>query len=140
MNDLREFVEQAGGFQRELPVVVVDIEHAALRARFGGNVGLVDDGGNAVDVQHASEHEPAEARANDCDGSHGVSIWGSGIAAVFAVEQRSTISLERCSRSVKMWPWRKRPREHRRVVTLRCHRNGSSVRQSNFSMNRARKA
>ena len=74
MDDPAEFVEQSGRLQRELSVVVMDVEHSALRARIRRRIGLVDGGGDAVDVQDASERQPAEAGANDRDGSHRASF------------------------------------------------------------------
>ena len=69
VDDSAELVEEAGRLQRELSVVVVDVEHSALRARIRGRIGLVDGGGDAVDVQNASERQPAEAGADDRDGN-----------------------------------------------------------------------
>jgi hypothetical protein len=43
---------------------------ACIRRRFG----LVDDGGDALDVQNASERQPTEPGANDGDGSHRASF------------------------------------------------------------------
>ena len=68
VDERAELVEQAGGAQRRLAVVLVDVEHAALRARVGRGLGLEDGGGDAVDVEDAREHQPAEAGADDRDG------------------------------------------------------------------------
>ncbi len=73
-DDPAELVEQPGRLQRELSVVVMDVEHPALRAGAGRRIGLVDGSGDAVDVQDASESQPAEAGANDRDGSHRASF------------------------------------------------------------------
>jgi hypothetical protein len=50
-----------------LPGFVVDVQQAALGPRVGRGLGLVDRGGHAMDMQHAGEREPAEARADDVD-------------------------------------------------------------------------
>jgi hypothetical protein len=55
-------------FERELPVVLVDIELAALGAGLRRGLRLVDRRGDAVDVEDAGEGEAAEARADDRDG------------------------------------------------------------------------
>ena len=49
-NDATELVEEARRLERELAVVVVDVEHPALRASLRRRVGLMDREGNAVDV------------------------------------------------------------------------------------------
>ncbi len=67
MDDGAELVHQAGGGERDLAVVQVDVQQAALRARVRGRLGLVDGGEEAVAMQHAGEHEAAEAGADDGD-------------------------------------------------------------------------
>ena len=62
-----ELVGEAGRFERELPVVLVDVELAALRAGLRPRLRLVDRGGDAVDVEDAGEGEAAEAGADDRD-------------------------------------------------------------------------
>lgn len=74
MDDSTEFVEQSGRLERELSVVVVDIEHSALRARSGRGLRLVDGRGDAVNVQNASEHESTEPGANNCYWYHVVTF------------------------------------------------------------------
>ena len=56
-----KLVEQAGGPERELPAVIVDVQHAALRPRHRRGFGLEHGDGDAVEVQHAGEGEAAEA-------------------------------------------------------------------------------
>src|ERR1700710_1575233 len=67
VNDAAERVEQAGIFQCELSVVVVDVEHAPLRACACRGFGLVDGGGDAMHVQDASERQSSETAADDRD-------------------------------------------------------------------------
>ncbi len=67
VDDRAELVGQAGRFERELAVVLVDVELAALRAGLRRGFRLVDRGGDAVDVEDAGEGEAAEARADDRD-------------------------------------------------------------------------
>ncbi len=67
VDDRAELVGEAGRFERELPVVLVDVELAALRAGLRRGLRLVDRRGDAVDVQDACEGEAAEARADDRD-------------------------------------------------------------------------
>ena len=67
VDDGAELVDQAGRLEGELPVVLVDVEHAALRARRRRGLGLVDRGRDAVDVQDAGEREAAESGADDRD-------------------------------------------------------------------------
>jgi hypothetical protein len=68
MDALQELLVQAGGAQRPLTGVVVDVEHAALGPRRRRGVQIEDGGLDAAHVQDTSEHEPAEARADDGDG------------------------------------------------------------------------
>ena len=67
VDDRAELAREADRFERELPVVLVDVELAALRAGLPGGIRLVDRRGDAVDVQDAGEGEAAEARADDRD-------------------------------------------------------------------------
>jgi len=62
-----ELLHQTGRLQRGLPVVVVDVEHAALRAGVRGALRLVHDGLDAVDLKDAGEGEAAEPGADDGD-------------------------------------------------------------------------
>jgi hypothetical protein len=62
-----ETVDQAGGLQRDLSVMVMDVEQAALGAGLGRRFGLIDRRGDAVDVQDAGEDEAAETGADDGD-------------------------------------------------------------------------
>ena len=97
VDDRAELVGEAGRFERELPVVLVDVELAALRAGLRRGLRLVDRRGDAVDVEDAGEGEAAEARADDRDWCrHGVSFREDGL-------ERCSISiLEQRSRHVKM--------------------------------------
>ena len=63
----RNSLGEAGRLERELPVVLVDVELAALGAGLRRRLRLVDRRGDAVDVQDAGEGEAAEARADDRD-------------------------------------------------------------------------
>jgi hypothetical protein len=74
MDDSAELVEQSGRLQRELSIVVMDVEPSALSARIRRRIGLVDGGGDAVDVQNASQGQPTRAGANDGDRSHRASL------------------------------------------------------------------
>ena len=67
VDEAAELVEQAGRLQGELPVVLVDVELAALGAGAGRGLGLVDRRRDAVDVQDAGEGQAAEAGADDRD-------------------------------------------------------------------------
>lgn len=58
---------QVGRPQRLLAGFLVDVEHAALVARLRRCVRFIHGGGDAVDVQHAGEHQPAQTRADDGD-------------------------------------------------------------------------
>jgi hypothetical protein len=62
-----ELGHQVGGLDGELAVVVVDVEHSALRPRRRRVLCLVDSGLDAVDVQHAGEREAAESGTDDRD-------------------------------------------------------------------------
>lgn len=62
-----EDLMQAGRPQRLLARVLMNVEHAALAARLRRSVRFIDGGGDAVDVQHAGEHQPAQPRADDGD-------------------------------------------------------------------------
>ena len=62
-----ELVEQACCLERELSVVLVNVEHPALRAGLRRGLRLVDRRGDAVDVEDACEGEAAEARTDDRD-------------------------------------------------------------------------
>ncbi|GAA3150389.1 hypothetical protein GCM10020001_087500 [Nonomuraea salmonea] len=66
-HDGAEGVTEPGGFDRELAVVVVDVEHAALCPRIGRGFGFVDLDRYAVYVQDAGQGEAAEPGADDRD-------------------------------------------------------------------------
>ena len=103
---------QAGRLQRELPVVVVDVEQAALRAGLGRGLGLVDRRRDAVDVQDAGEREAAEAGADDRDGCrHGDSFRAHG--TLFHEPAWNTVP-----DAVKMAPWQRRRDAQRRTDAL----------------------
>ncbi len=67
MDEGAEGVMQASRPQRLLAAFLVDIEQATLAARLRRRIRLIYCGGDAVDVQHAGEHQPAQARADDGD-------------------------------------------------------------------------
>ena len=68
MDQRHELGVQVRRLQRDLAVVVVDVEHAALRPRVRRGLGFEDRGGDAVHVQDARQHQPAEPGADDRDG------------------------------------------------------------------------
>jgi AcrR family transcriptional regulator len=76
MDDSAEFVEQSCRLERELSVVLMDVEHSPLRARIRRCLGFVDGGFDAVDVKNSRESEAAEACANDGNGVHGALVLG----------------------------------------------------------------
>src|SRR3954454_19555350 len=57
VNDRAELVGEAGRGERELTVVLVDVELSALRARLSRRVGLEDGRGDAMHVEDAGEDE-----------------------------------------------------------------------------------
>ena len=65
VDDFEELIEESRSLQRELPVVFVDIEHAALRSRVCRGFRFVDRRRNAMDVEDAGESQPAEPRTDD---------------------------------------------------------------------------
>ena len=67
MDDGSEFCSEPGRFERDLSVVLVNVELTALRARRSGGVGFVDSRGDAMNVKNAREDEPAEPCADDSD-------------------------------------------------------------------------
>jgi hypothetical protein len=67
VDDRSELAGEAGRFERELPVVLVDVELAALRAGLRLGISLVDRCGDAVGMKDAGESAAAEARADDRD-------------------------------------------------------------------------
>ena len=72
VDDRAELAGEAGRFQRELPVVLVHVELAALRAGVRRGLRLVDRRGNSVHVENAGECQAAETGADDRDRSaHG---------------------------------------------------------------------
>jgi hypothetical protein len=71
--EAKKLVEEARGFQPELPVVFVDVEQAALRSRVGRSFGFINRRGDAVDVQDTCERQSAKAGTDD--GDAGISRW-----------------------------------------------------------------
>jgi hypothetical protein len=67
MDDATELVHQPRRFERDLPVVRVNVEHPALRPRGGRLLGLVHRRRNAVRPQNTRQREPAEPGADNCD-------------------------------------------------------------------------
>jgi hypothetical protein len=67
VDDSAELLEQPRGLQRELSVVFVDVDLSPLRSSARRRIGLVDGGGDSVEMQHARERQPAEAGADDRD-------------------------------------------------------------------------
>lgn len=68
-----ELLVQTRGAQRGLAGLDVHVEHAALGARGGRGLQVVDGGFDAAEVQDARQDEAAEASADDRDG-----VVGSG--------------------------------------------------------------
>ncbi len=62
-----ELVGQPGGGERDLTVVLVDVELAPLGAGGRIRLGFVDGGVDAVDMEDPGEGETAEARTDDRD-------------------------------------------------------------------------
>jgi hypothetical protein len=62
VNDRAELAGEAGRFERGLPVLLVDVELAALRTGRRRRIGLVDRCRDAVDVEDARKGEAAKAR------------------------------------------------------------------------------
>jgi hypothetical protein len=67
VDDGVELVGEAGRGQGGLPVVLVQVELAALGPGLRRRLRLVDRGRDAVDVQDAGQGEAAQARPDDCD-------------------------------------------------------------------------
>jgi hypothetical protein len=67
VDDRAERVGEARSFERALPVVLMDVEMAALRTGLRGGLRLVDRRGNAVHVEDAGEDEAAGDRTDDDD-------------------------------------------------------------------------
>ena len=65
MDDLQKFFEEPSRFECELPVVFVDIEHAALRSRTRRGFCFVDRRSNAVNVEDACQCKAAESGTDD---------------------------------------------------------------------------
>lgn len=105
VDETEERVEETGVLEGELPVVVVDVEHAALGAGAGRGLRLVDGDRNAVDVQDPGERQPAEPGADDRDGcGHGATSLVRAVPA--GAEARTTAhgkSLERRSSTPPQW-------------------------------------
>jgi len=67
VHEAQESVVQVRFAQRLLAGVFVDVELAALAARPGRGIQLVDGRGGAIDVQHPGEGEDKQTGANDGD-------------------------------------------------------------------------
>jgi hypothetical protein len=70
VDDRTERIGEAGGRERGLPILFMDVELAALCASARRRLGLVDRRGYAVDMKDAGENEPAEAGADGRDWFH----------------------------------------------------------------------
>lgn len=78
-DDTTKRVEQPGIGQRALPALLVDVQQPALPARLWRGLALVDDGGDAVPAQDASQRKAAKPGADDGDGFvHSVGFCSSG--------------------------------------------------------------
>jgi hypothetical protein len=83
MNDLAERLVQVGGVQRDLPVLLVDVEHAALGSDVSAGLQVEHRGLDAASVQDTRQGQAAEAGADDrdgvmCSGHDGVPCWMCG--------------------------------------------------------------
>ncbi len=87
-DEAAEVVDQACRPECRLAVVVVDVEHPALRARRRGGLRLVERGRDSVDVQDTGEREAAQPGADDRVGSIG--SVGRGHDASFLIADRWT--------------------------------------------------
>lgn len=67
-DEVAEPLEQAGGLERRLAVVGVDVQQPALGARGRRGLRFVDRDRDAVQVQDAGQDEAAEACSDDRDG------------------------------------------------------------------------
>src|SRR3954449_7274211 len=67
VDDRPKLLDQPGLPQRDLPVLLVDVQHPALRARTRRLVELIDGRPNAVHVQHPREHQPTQPGSDDRD-------------------------------------------------------------------------
>ena len=71
MRQAQKLIVEAAGAQREQTRLLVHVEHAALFARVGGGVELVDGGGDAAQLEDARQNETAETGADDGDRGSG---------------------------------------------------------------------
>jgi hypothetical protein len=62
-----ELIHQGRRLQGQLAVVIVDVEHPALRPRRRGGLRLADRRRDAVDMEDPGKRQPAEARTDDRD-------------------------------------------------------------------------
>ena len=69
VDDLQELLEESRSLECKLPIVFVDIEHAALRSRIRGSLCFVDRRSNTVNVEDACKCEAAESGTYDRDWS-----------------------------------------------------------------------
>jgi hypothetical protein len=69
VDDLEKLPEESRCLECELPIVMVDIEHATLRSRIRGGFNFVDRRSNTVNVEDACKCETAESGTDDRDGS-----------------------------------------------------------------------
>src|SRR4051812_10673902 len=94
VNDRAELVGEAGRGERELTVVLVDVELSALRARLSRRVGLEDGRGDAMHVENAGEGETPRPAPT--------MVTGVAIRAPFTnrLERCSIHLLEQCSSRV----------------------------------------
>jgi len=68
VNDRPERLGEAGGCECALAVVVVDVELAALGPAFRPGLRLVDDRGDAMDMEDTGQHQSTQSRTDDDDG------------------------------------------------------------------------
>jgi hypothetical protein len=71
VNDGVELLGKTGDLKCGLAVVLVQVELPALGAGVSGGVGVIDGARNAVDAQHTSQRESAQAGADDRNGGGG---------------------------------------------------------------------
>lgn len=82
VDDLEKLFEEARCLERELPVVFVDVEHAALCSCVRRGFRFVDGRGDTVNVEDARKHQASKPGTDDCDWSpHLVSFMSQRAAA-----------------------------------------------------------
>ncbi len=76
MSDGPEGLDESSRFKRKLPVVLMDVRSAVLRASLRRSVRLVDSHGSPMQIEDASERTATEVRADNC---YGGGYWVSDV-------------------------------------------------------------